>query len=780
MFRNYLKTTLRNLLQYKTYTIINIAGFAIGITCCILLLLFVYDEITYDTFHKNVERLFRVIRIDSDLTGKLDKIAITPPPLAPALIENFPEIDLSVRLKMFGGRFKINGSVQFEGFLFCDSDFFEMFSFPFVSGNPKTALIEPRSLVISQEKAVQYFSDNDPIGKTIMMEHGAKSFEFTVTGVIDEIPKNSSLRFDMLMPMAMVKDILGENYLNNWKINDVITYIQLKQPEDAKIIQTKFHQFIEKHFQNPPKGLELQSILKIYLSPEVKGGIEAVSNPLYSWILSGIAILILLLACINFMNLSTGQMTGRTKEVGIRKTVGATRSQVIMQFLVESILMSCLALFVGFCLAVQFLPVFNELSAKAFSISDIYNWTYLLSIVGLVLVTGLLTGLYPAFLLSSFHPVDILRNTFKFSGSNLFSKVLIIFQFSASMFLIAFTLIMIRQLNFLKDKDLGYHGEQIVVVPISHEAYDIYKNEILQYQGVIDVSNGMGPFGSGLLTVNMNLQGRDFWTRVYSCDYNFMYVMGIEIINGRSFQKDRQSDKQAAIVNEAFIKETGLIDPIGKNLPSFQGLNNPTIIGVVKDFHFRSLHHHIEPLCLYWQLSWAAFIKIRPEEMSKTIAFLRKKWQELCPHEVFDYYFLDEYVDRLYDKEEKWSKITGIASVLANIVASIGLYGVTLLAVVRRTKEIGIRRIFGATAWKISALLSRDSIKLVLVASLIAWPIAYYAIQKWLQNFAYHNRIDIWPFLLACSIVTFFALAAMSIQTIKASNANPANSLRYE
>ncbi len=780
MFRNYFKIAFRNLLRYKTYAIINIAGFAIGVTCCALLLLFVYDETSYDTFHKNGKRIFRVIKIDSDLTGTLDKIAITPPPLAPALIENFSEIELAVRLKMFGGNFKFNDTEHFEGFLFSDPGFFEMFSFRLIRGNSKTVLTDPKSLVITQNKAVQYFADSDPIGKTIIMKHGQKSFEFTVTGIIDEIPKNSSLRFDMLMPIAIIKEILGENNLNSWKINDVITYVQLKQPEDAEILQAKLQQFVEKHFQNPPNALELQSILDIYLEPEVKGGIEAVSNPLYSWILSGIAILILILACVNFMNLSTGQLTARTKEVGIRKTVGAKRLQLITQFLVESMLMSCLVLVVSFCLSLQFLPVFNELSGKTFTIKDMYNWTYLLSIIGLVLVTGLLTGMYPALLLSSFHPVQILRPKFKFTGTNLFSKILIVFQFSASVFLITFTLIMIRQLSFLRDKDLGYNGEQIVVVPIGQEAYSIYKNEILQYRGIVDVSSGMGPFGSGLMTVKMDFQGRDFWSRAYSCDYNFIDVLGIEIIEGRGFQTDRTSDKKAVIVNEAFIKETGLINPIGKSLPSFLGLNNPTIIGVVRNFHFRSLQYNIEPLCLYWQPSWATFIKIRPEETSKTIAYLKQKWQELRPNEIFDYYFLDEYVNRLYDKEERWSKIAGLASALAMIVASIGLYGITLLAVVERTKEIGIRKVFGATVWKISTLLTRDAIELVLVASLIAGPMAFYAIQKWLQNFAYHCEITIWPFVLACSIVTFFALTAISFQTLKASNVNPANSLRYE
>jgi putative ABC transport system permease protein len=781
MFKNYLKIALRNLRKNKFYSGLNIIGLALALACCILFFLFAYNELTYDAFHKNADRIWRVVKIGSDYAGGQTKQSITPSALGPTLMQTFPEIEHIVRFTWGGGICQYRDLVDRERFLLTDNAVFEMFSFELSRGNPQTALQDKRSLVISAEKALKYFGNDDPIGKVLMIQAGVSFYEFTVTGVAGKIPENSSLKFDFLLPIAFHGETLGEAQLTDWRINNAETYIQLRSPNQAAPLEKKLPEFAKKHLPKPGGDFALQPLRKMHLDTEVQSGLTPKSHPAYSYILAGLALLILLLACVNFMNLAIGQSSCRLKEIGMRKVMGAQRAQLIKQFLGEAILMCALALILGFLIAELYLPTFNKFANKNLSLWEQANGDFLLFILGMLAVVGTLAGGYPALVLSTFHPVEIIKNKFKFSGSNWFSRMLIIFQFCISIFLIISAMVMAGQFRFMKNKNLGYNDKQVVVVYGGPEVYEVYKNSIVQHRGVMEVTSGSGPFGAGLMTFNLNDAGREIGMRVYAADYNFLEVLQIPIIAGRNFDKAMITDpKDAVIVNETFVKTYGLENPIGKKLPSFQGRQNPTIIGVVKDFHFRPLYFPIEPLALYCQPSWGIFVKIKPADISSTLAFLKSKWNELAPNEAFRYDFLDEYVDGKYKTEERWGEIVRYASIFANFIACLGLLGLTLLAAVRRTKEVGIRKVLGATITNIAALLSKDFLKLVLVANLIAWPLAYFAMGKFLQNFAYRMHVGLMPFLLAGLIVLFVAIIAVSYQALKAALANPVEALRYE
>ena len=781
MFKNYLKIALRNLRKNKFYSGINIFSLALALACCILFFLFAYNELTYDSLHQNADRIWRVIKIGSDFSGGQTKQSITPGPLGPTLLETFPEIEHVVRITPSGGICQYNDLVNRERFLLADEAIFEVFSFELLRGNPHTVLQDKRALVISQGKALNYFGNEDPLGKVLKIQAGASFYEFTVTGVAGKIHENSSLKFDFVLPIAFHGETLGEEQLTDWRINNAETYIQLRSPEQVAQLQQKLPEFAQKHLPKPGGDFALQPLRKLHLDTEVQSGLTPTSHPAYSYILAGIAVLILLLACVNFMNLALGQLSLRLKEIGMRKIMGAYRTQLFKQFLGETILLCALALILGFIFSELYLPTFNKLANKNLSLWEHANWHFFIFILGLLGVVGALAGGYPALLLSSFHPVEILKNKFKFSGSNLFSRMLIVFQFCISIFLIINAMIMTGQFRFMMNKNLGYNGEQVVVVYGGPEVYAVYKNAILQHRSVIEVTSGSGPFGAGLTTFNLNDEGKEIWMRVYAADYNFLDVLQIPIIAGRNFDKAMITDaKEAVIVNEAFVKAYRLEHPIGKKLPAFQGRQNPTIIGVVKDFHFRPLYFPIEPLALYCQPSWSIFVKISPTDVPGMLAFLKSKWNEVAPNEAFRYDFLDEYVDRQYKNEERWGKIVGYASFFANFIACLGLLGLTLLAVVRRTKEIGIRKVLGATVANLAALLSKDFLRLVFLANVIAWPLAYFAIGKFLQNFAYRMNIGPLPFLLAGLITLVVAIIAVSYQALKAALANPVEALRYE
>jgi putative ABC transport system permease protein len=781
MLKNYFTIALRSLRMNKLYSSINVSGLAIAMACCILIGFFIHHELTFDDFHEKANRIYRVIKVDVDLvTGKKSKQAFIPSPLGPALVETFPEVEKMTRVTPWAGWFKIEETAERKRFLYVDSTFFEIFSFTLLRGNPRTALKDNRLIVLSQEMAREFFGADDPMGRTVRMVSGSQAYEFTVTGISAPVPKNSSLQFDTLIPTGHRGESTGQEQLTDWRISNTETYVQLASSGLATPLQEKFPAFIKTHFEFPPAAIELQPLRDMYLDTQVNAATPR-SHPAYSLILGSIGALILFLACVNFMNLSIGQSSARIKEIGLRKVLGAVRAQLVKQFLGEAVITSVLATALGLFLAELFLPAFNELTNRDFSIWEQARWQTVLFLLLFALLVGVASGSYPALVLSSFRAVEILKAKFKFSGSNLFSRVLIIFQFCISIFLIASTVVISQQLEYMRTKDLGYNGEQVVVIPLDPKFQESYKNEILQHHGVIGAASAQGPFGSGMVTFRLTYEDRPIWMRAYAVDYSFLDLLEIEIVEGRNFNKEMATDADnAVIVNETFVKEFGIESPLGRRLPGMQGMANPEIIGVVRDFHFRSLRYPIEPLVLYCEPSWSIFVKISPIDMPATLDFLRNKWKIFEPNKTFRYDFLDEYVDNQYKEEETIRKMTARASVLAIVIACMGLLGLTLLAAVRRTKEIGIRKVLGAGVLHLTALLSKEFLLLVLAANVIVWPLVYFAQQEFMKNFAFQADVGLKPFLLAGILAFVVALVTISFQTIRAALAKPVESLRYE
>jgi len=809
MFKNYLKTAVRNLLRYKLYAGINISGLAAGIACCILILLFVQNELTYDRFHANADQIYRLYKIEERTNGERIQADLAPP-LAEILAQEFPDLKNVVRIfKPFNEPAKLihYGDRWFEEEIyFADPDFFVMFTFPLSKGNPATALQDLNAVVLSEQFAASYFGDDDPMGKRLSIRLGGKDQDFVVSGIAQNPPENSSIKFNLLLNYQKVQDELenfyGEQALASW--ND-FTEIYLRLPDEIKAaaVEAQFPFLIDKHlaaliqrWKNSGRlakldnalQLRLQPLSDIHFDPAVEARITPTSHPVYSYILAGIALLLLLLACINFTTLAMGRSVSRATEVGMRKVLGAVRGQLMKQFWGEALLMSLLALLLGIALAEILLPTFNELAGKTLALNFFTNWRTLAALLALMFFTALISGSYPAIFLSKFHPVEVLKGKLRLAGRRGFMRALIIFQFVLSIVLIISTLVMLRQLDYVRTKNLGFNREQVVVIPTHTEGSDgarlleICKNTFLQNQSIRSVSGSDGSFAKPSLSMDMDAAGKSFSVPVYRVDYDYLETMGIELIAGRNFSRSMPSDLESAvIINETLAQALEWEVAVGKDVPI--GFPTTAVIGVVKDYHFEALHHKIAPMLLHIYPDRPVkyiFVRLSPDRISETLAFLKEQWQEMAPSSPFTFSFLDEDVDRHYRAEERWEQIISHAAGLAIFISCLGLFGLTALTVTQRTKEIGIRKVMGATVMGIVHLLSKEFMKLVLVANLLAAPIAWYAMNRWLQNFAYRLDLGWWVFALAGGLAVVIALLTVSAQAIKAALANPVEALRYE
>ena len=776
----YLKMALRNMKRQKVNSIINISGLAVGTACCILLFLFVYDEWNYDTFHTNADRISRVVRVNLKDNGESSKLAVLPPAAGPALRVSYPEIEHVVRMTWGAGPLLHEGR-KYRPTAWCvDPGFLSVFTFPALHGNAETALQDPYSIVLTRKMASSIFGKENPIGKTLVMDMGAQKFDLQVTAVIGEIPNNSTIHFEALIPIEFLRVADGEERLTSWNAATNITFIQTRSKEQTRSLQEKLNGSLPENFlfRAQPDALELQPLRDIHLNPELRGGLQT-SNPLYSYILGSIAFLILLLACVNFVNLSVGHSATRIKEFGLRKIIGAERFQLIKQLLFEAGLMSVAALILGCVLAEMALPSFNEMAAKNLTLWGSSNQLPFFAFGVAILLINLIFGSYPAFLLTKVTPVASLKKTLSFTGNNQLSRSLIIFQFGIAIFLLASVATMSRQMDYLGNMNLGLNKENIVQLSTG-EKYDVFRDALLIHPGIVDVTSARGMYTGGGVTLGTELKdGSVIWMRAMFVASNFVEMMGIELLAGRNFIKGSAGDmKSAVIINETFAKDFGLT--VGQKLPSLQNLENPEIIGVVKDFNFRSLHHPIQPLILSYSSGGVALAKISPDNVPRTLSFIKETWHQIKPDEAFSYRFLDEQLNQRYLAEERWRRIAFNASTLAIALSSVGLLGLTLLTVTRRTKEIGIRKVLGASVGSIVRLLSQDFVKLVLLANVIAWPIVWYAMDKWLQNFAYRVEIGWWVFVLAGGLALVIALLTVSTQAVRAALANPVESLKYE
>jgi putative ABC transport system permease protein len=785
MIKNYIKIALRNLTRHKGYSLINITGLAIGMACCILILLWVQDELRFDRFHKNADNICRVIQ-DIKFSDHSTTWAITQGPLGPSLKEDFPEIVNFTRVT--GRRFRLNhGDQSFDEVLgMADGSIFEMFTFPLIEGDPQTALSDPHSIVLTEEMAKKYFGDEHPIGKILKADD---QYDFLVTGIMEEFPLNSHFRYDFLIPFIFGREL--KYTVDNWRNSQFSTYVQVQEGISYQEVVQKISGYLyEKPTIEKDAKLNLQPLERIHLYSNYEFD-RPHGDITYVTIFSLIAFFILLIACINFMNLTTARSANRAREVGMRKVAGAYRRDLVRQFFGESILLAFIALIFAVGIVVLLLPVFNDLAAKELSFGISGNVHALLVLVGIALLTGIIAGSYPALFLSAFQPAIVLKGTLH-SGTrgSIFRKVLVVLQFSLTILLIVCTTIVYNQMNFMRNRKLGYHKEYLVYAALRgdmRQQFDAVKEELLKNPNILDVtSSGNTPtYGYNFSNSLWRWEGQDpdeeILIRASFIDYNYFETFGMEIIEGRSYSKEFSTDPtEALIVNEEAVKVMGMESPLGKQLGI--GDNQAKIIGVVKNYHFRSLKQEIEPLILILnpQNCWALFARLNSEDVSKTIGHMEKIWGQFAPGYPFNYRFMDEAIDNLYRSEQQIGTLFGYFSILAIFISCLGLFGLASFMAEQRTKEIGIRKVLGATVSNILLLLSKEFAKWVLIANLIAWPVAYYAMNRWLQGYAYRINIALWSFILAAVLALAIALFTVSYQAVRAATANPADALRYE
>jgi len=793
MITSYLKIALRNLFHNKVFTAINIVGLSLGFACVMLITLYVNDELSFDKFHKNAPQLYRVV---SEMNGK-HKSSRQGFPVGPAFKNEIPGVQNYIRTVRADAILKLKNEVVHETIFYCDKDFFSVFSFALLQGNAASVLSRVNSVVLTKEKAIKYFGTADVVGRELSLKIDSVFENVMVTGVAETVPQNSSLQFDFILPIARYEKPSVAN-ISNWTSFNVSTFVLLQPGVNPKQITSPITGLVDKYVGKKLSEMtkrtgvvsslvySLQNIQDIHLDASFSdsGGNVKTSDPVYSYILMGIAIFILVISCINFVNLSIGLSFKRAKEIGVRKVVGGVRKQLILQFISESFLVCFLAFLFSLLLVQVSLPLFNQLSNKQLSLSYLYNdYILIISSVVLLLITGLAAGCYPAFIVSRFKPVDILYSRLQLRGKTIFSKYLVIIQFGLTIFLVTVTMIFKSQFSLLINKDLGYDDKDVVQVKLPTSGPGmaaIFKSELLKNGSILDVVAR----SEGLYIDGAQANGKDIGAAIERIDENYLSVLGISILKGRNFSRNFPSDTaNAVIVNEAFAKEIGWNDPVGKKI-SLGDAKMITVVGMVNDYHFQSLHDKIMPQVLHCgikpQLLDEVLIKIRPDEIPQTIGYIQETFKKLSPFDPFQYNFLEELHTREYASEQQWKEIIADATALSIFISCLGLFGLTSLSIVRRTKEIGIRKVLGASAGGITFLVLKDFIKLVMIAFIISIPFTWYSANKWLENFAYRISIEWWIFLIAGLATLLIALLTVSFQTIKAAIVNPVKSLRTE
>nr|WKN39847.1 ABC transporter permease [Tunicatimonas sp. TK19036] len=805
MIKNYLKIALRNLARHKQMTLINVLGLAVGMAACIVILLFVQYELSYDRYHEKADRIYRISRefYNSDKETNLH-LGHLAPPFKPFLVEDFPGI-IQASARLLGDSPLMTykeGDVQIveDDFFFAEPEVFDIFSFPFVEGNPATALSEPNTVVITESTAQKYFGDESPMGKTLNYN---QQVDIKVTGVVKDVPGNSHFHFNMLASFVMVENFLGEEeMMSNWGSNNYATYILLPEGYNPADLEAQFPDFIDKHVTGDSDvmasewtALHLWPLTDIHLHSHLDSEIEANGDIAYVYIYTIIALFIMVIACINFINLTTARATRRAKEVGVRKVMGAEKASLIKQFLSESVLVALFALVVAAVLVSLVLPYFNDFVDKSLSFNVLQNPFLLVLLLGIVLLVGMISGSYPAFYLSAFQPARILRSSKGNSKGNSYLRSgLVILQFVISIALIIGVVTVEGQLDYVKSKPLGFNQENLVVLPANQAIFDQYeelKAQLLTQPGITDVTlSSRVPSGrlldsqGGQVEVNGEMKGLDFRLANVDVDHDFINSFGIKLLAGRNFDINRASDStEAFIVNESAIRAIGYDSPeeaIDKEM-TYAGRRG-RIIGVTEDFHFESLHQSISPIVFYItsRQVFNLVARIQPDAMSETMDYLKDRWSYLMPGYPFDYYLIGDRFQGQYDLEDRLSQIVQYFSILAIFIAMLGLIGLASYTAEQRVKEIGIRKVLGASVGQILLLLTTGFTRLIVIAFLVACPLAYYFMSRWLDTFAYHDSLNIWVFALAGFAALMVAWLTVGSQTISAATRNPVHSLRSE
>jgi putative ABC transport system permease protein len=785
---SYTKLTLRKLRKQKGYSLINIAGLAMGMACCILILTWVSDEFSYDRFHENSSRVFRIITEDH-AGDEVIVISGSPAPIGSALLEEYPGILRTVLVQSgWTGWFLHYGEKIFmqERLAAVGPEFFSIFKFSFLKGDPKTALIDPHSVVLTESLARKCFGDAEPMGKIIQMD----DFDLKVTGIVEDIPRNSHLQFDYAFPAENMRQ-WRESQLDSWSYTQFVTYLELEENANVQAINQKMKELVKKHLPRSKGKIYLQPLTDIHLhSAHINSWSTQYPSPgniTYVYIFSFIAVCVLLIACINFMNLATARHGIRATEVGMRKVVGANRADLIKQFIGESCTLALLSLLIALILVELFLPAFNRLARKEMIIDYSGNVSLWLALLGIALFTGLLSGSYPALFLSSFQPTHVLKTGAWLGGrsAGVLRKVLVVVQFAFTICLIICTAVIYNQLHYIQTKDLGYDADNIMSFAgygAYEESYEAARSELLQNPDVLSVCRGFPPTQGLRETTNVSWDGKDpsQEIRFYSDmgDYDYLKTFGLEMVRGRFYSREFPTDPDNYVVNETAARLMGFKDPIGRKF-ALRG-DEGVIIGVVKDYHGGSLHAPIVPKVLKLDNGFFVCIKFRAGSTAGIIRFAEEKWKKFVPGHPFRYNFIDESIESHYINERRIGQIVRNFTGLTVLIACLGLFGLASFMAERRTKEIGIRKILGARIPGIISMLSKEFTKWVLAANLIAWPAAYLITREWLQGFAYSARLGIELFFLSSVLALLIALLTISFQTIRAATSNPVDSLRYE
>jgi putative ABC transport system permease protein len=808
MIRNYLKIAIRNLLRYRFISFINLFGLTVGLTCCLLITTYILNELSYDKYNKNADKIYRVTRSFNNSEGVVSlNLSTVAPPFGYYLPTDFPEIKKMTRLMDIGTtpmKYK-EKIINEKNVFFADENLFDVFTVKVLKGSPKTALYDPFSVMLSEETAKKYFGDEDPMNKTIRSN---SQFDVKVTGIYKAFPANAHLHPAMLLSFNTLKDsaVYGEeNLRTNWGNNSFFTYLLMPDNFSPQKMISQFPAFVDRRMsgqeyvgQQASKftKLGLQKLTDIHLYSHTDYEAEPNGDISRVYIFSAIALFILLIACINYMNLSTARSALRAKEIGIRKVVGARKKELIGQFLGESILICWAAILIAGVFTFLALPWLNKLSGQDLSFSMLLQTKIIIPLLITPFVVGIISGIYPALFMSSFQPVKTLKGLFKVGGSSIsFRKVLVVAQFSISIILIITTVIVFQQLHYIQKKSLGFDKERVITMAYTNEVgrqYESFRNELLQNSAFKNITRTSRiPTGRLLDNMGANTLNGDSLQPVVtdikfvSSDHDFVSTFGVPMMAGRYFSRDYGTDTASFVINESSVKALGWTkdNAIGKDFK--YGNQRGHIIGVINDFHFESMHQAIVPMVFIMLPPSQAYfnnlsVKIAGSDISPALSYLEKTWKKYFPETPVDYTFLDDNFDRLYQSEQRQATIFTVFACIAIFIACLGLFGLSAFAISQRIKEIGVRKVLGANVQEIVALLSKDFLKLVGIAAVMAFPVAWYAMNNWLKDFAYRIDIQWWVFIVAGILAATIAFVTVSFQAIKAAVSNPVKSLRTE
>ena len=807
MLQNYIKTAIRNLLKRKGYSLINIVGLAIGMASCLIILMFVNDELNYDAFNEKADRIYRVAG-SFFYGGRSFDIAVAPAPMAQVLIDDFPEVENAVRFRQRGRYIFRYGENSYRemSVSYVDPSFFDIFNIPLIKGNPDTALNDPNTLILSRNTAQKYFGAEDPVGKTLRLND---SSDYMVTGVFEEIPGNSHFHFDVFVSMTS----LEESKNKFWMSQNFQTYILLSQGADPAALEAKFPDMLIKYMgpqietfmgksmeklaeENELRGeFYLQPLKDIHLHSDLIAEMEPTSDVKYVYIFMAVGLFILIIASINYMNLSTARSAGRAREVGIRKVLGSFRSQLIRQFLTESMMLSLVSLVLALGLVRLALPFFNGLSGKALTMAHLGYPAMVVALVSVAIFVGILAGSYSAFFISAFQPVNVLKGHLK-SGvkTGWLRSGLVVFQFAASIILIIGTFVVYKQLHYIQNKKLGYEKEQVILLSNTYllgDQAETFKNQMLAYPQIVNASiSDYLPVPSNNNNSSVLPDGQRDSKKATSMqnwivDHDYISTLGMKIVAGRDFSREFSTDTKATIINQAAAKQFDWAQPVGRKIGRIVSNKGDIelyeVIGVVEDFHFETLKETIGPLVMYLGNSNSNIsFRVGTEDIAGTIGLLQKEWKKFLPYQPFEYSFLDERFADMYESEQRIGRIFGVFAGFAIFIGCLGLFGLAAFTAEQRTKEIGIRKVLGATSPNIIQLMTREFVILIAVANVIAWPLAFWVMKGWLKDFSYRVSLNVWVFVGAGLLTLAIALLTVSYQAVKAALSDPATSLRYE